>query len=572
MANIRWDKVKGLLTEFFLQAFTSFRFIPVNYLSFLIFLVIPVIYLLNVTVIHYSLGPFYMNHVDPEYFYMYNGVVLGAGNLSIQYFAHPGTPLHYMIMFSARIVDLFQPGDYMKGFVNDPEKYIHAANLLINIFIAIVLLFAGINIKKYTGSVTLGLIMQLVPFGSMELIFLSGRVFPEAIMIIPLILTNVLIIRYVYLDHPNNLTFKYEVFFGLIIGFGMAIKLTFIPVALIPLILLKNTLKQKIQYLFYLMLFFAIFAYPAVLNGEFWSWISRIFSHSGKYGTGAKEIINLDEVPQHFNILATENKTLFLICLAAFGMALLSLIPGTIKVVVSKRASRAIIAVVVSILTTVAFTLKHFSAYYFTPFNSFIFLLILLVVSMIIHTPRLSQKGIYKKLTVIITSALVIFLVSVQIMKIRSALKITYEKTAKMELDNQRIRAMVNPEKPIIISGTYFGSPFIEFAQFNGFIMSARLKGFYKDYLKEKYPDTYFFVNWSDHFNYWSEFVEADKVLAKTGSSFYIYTGKNKGEDLKIILERVYKFTDKNKVTENVLFQDAKTGEQLMELLIDKSK
>lgn len=572
MAKFQRDNIKQSLAEFFLPVWLAFKMIPARYRITLVYLFIPSIYLINVTAIHYSLGPFYMNHVDPEYFYMYNGVVLGAGNLSIQYFAHPGTPLHYMVMLSARITDLFQPGDYMKSFVDDPEKYVHAANLFINSIIALVLFFAGISVKRYSGSVLTGLTIQMVPFSSMELISLSGRVFPEAILIIPLLLTAVLVLRYIYRDDQEEKDINYEVFFGLIIGFGIAIKLTFIPVMLIPLVLLKRKARQKVFLLLYTLLFFMIFAYPVVFNiQEFWKWTSGIFSHSGKYGSGAKEIINFADVPGNFILLFKQNKTLFLTALGALILALFYLPVISRKRQEAKKAGKAIFAVFISFVVSVVFILKHFSDYYFTPFNCYILLLILLAMTLIIHSANINQNKLFKNLVVIAVFVSVILLISFQVVKIRSNLKVTYRKTARMEQENERIAAMVDPKKPIIISGAYFGAPFIETAHFNGFIMSARLKGFYKSYLKEKYPNSYFFVTWLDQFNYWSDKAGFDEILKKTSSSFYIYVGKSRGDDMKIIRERLWKSLDQNDITEKVLFQDPDSGEQLVEVFIEKN-
>jgi hypothetical protein len=320
------------------------------------------------------------------------------------------------------------------------------------------------------------------------------------------------------------------------------------------------------------MLFFTIFAYPVIFNaGEFWNWTTGIFSHSGKYGTGAEGFINLSEVPGNFMLLVRENRMLFLTGLGSLLIALSLLFLHPVKGSVQGKAIRAVIAIIVSELAAMAFILKHFSLYYFTPFTGFTCLLILLGAIAILYSNRISGKRFYKCSTVTTISLLSVFLVSAQVQEIRSDLKINYLKTARIQKENERIHGMVDPRKPIIISGAYFGSPFIEFAQFIGFIMSARLKGFYKEYLKEKYPDCFFYVYWSDRFNYWSDLVEFDNILEKTASSLYVYTGKDKQDDLKIIEDRMWKFLDSNAVSKKILFLDQKSGEQLIEFTIEKN-
>jgi hypothetical protein len=230
------------------------------------FLVIPIIFLLNVTVFHHNMGEFFLGSVDPEYFYLYNGILIGGGNLGVQFIHTPGIPLEFLIAISSRVINLFQPGDYSKDFIDDPEKYIHAANLFMNVLIAIVLVICGIYTKKYSGSYFAGLLFQLSPFANFALFGMSGRLIPEAIMMIPLLLTGLMVIKTIYHEDRPNGHVTDILIYGLITGFGTACKLTFIPVILIPLVLLQTSLKQKVKLVLYAVLFFAIFAYPVVFN------------------------------------------------------------------------------------------------------------------------------------------------------------------------------------------------------------------------------------------------------------------------------------------------------------------
>ena len=89
--------------------------------------------------------------------------------------------------------------------------------------------------------------------------------------------------------------------------------------------------------------------------------------------------------------------------------------------------------------------------------------------------------------------------------------------------------------------------------------------------LQKSRSNSYFFVTWLDQFNYWSDKAGFDEILKKTSSSFYIYVGKSRGDDMKIIRERLWKSLDQNDITEKVLFQDPDSGEQLVEVFIEKN-
>jgi hypothetical protein len=477
--------------------------------------------------------------------------------------------MHFLIAFSSRIIDLFQPGDYMKSFVDNPERYIHAANLFMNVLISLVLFICGIYTKKYTGSYFAGLLMQLSPFGSSALWGVSGRLIPEAIMMIPLLLTGLMIIKYIYDEDRATRPLTYIVLFAMITGFGIACKLSFIPIILIPLVLLQVSSRQRITIILYTLLFFIIFAYPVIFNfHDYWNWVSGIFTHSGKYGGGEKNIVNLASVPGNIKYLFAFNRELFYV-------AFTSLIMGIIfsfrylknHSFLSSRVVRAIFAVNVAILVCVIFTLKHFELYYFMPFAIFKYLLVLLSALLFFRLDWISKSKIYKMIALISVSGLVLYMTYGQIVEIRAAIDHYTKRDIQFQQDAAKILSLVDRDKPIIIAGPYYGTPFIEFAHFNGFLMSARLKGFYTGYLKEKFPGSYHYVTWSDKFDYWDEFVDMKQILEKTPSSLYIYIGKERGADLAEIERRLAQIPENDSFTKKVLYQDAGSGEKLIEVI-----
>jgi len=569
MEQLKQYKFQDYLSDFFNPILQVFKSLSRKHLSILLFLIIPVIFLLNASIIHYYLGTFFLGSVDPEYFYLYNGILIGGGNFSVQLIAHPGIPLQFLIAISSRIISLFQPGDYVKDFIDDPEKYIHAANLFMNVLISFVLFICGIYTKKYSGSYFSGLLIQLSPFGSSSLMGISGRLIPEALMIIPLLLIGLMIIKYIYNENKTTGYFNDIVLYGIIIGFGIACKLSFIPVILIPLILLQISLKQKIKFILYTILFFAIFAYPVVLNfNEFWQWVSGIFIHSGMYGGGEKSFIDFTTIPGNIKYLFNYDKVFFYIVIFSLLLSVLF----SFKVFKNKGLSnskiiRAIYAVNITILICIAFILKHFAMYYFMPFYIFKYLLVLLSTLLIIRYQKISKSKRFKTIALISISVVILFMTYGQALKVRSSIIRSSQRNETLQQEYKKIISLVEKDSPIIITGPYYGAPFIEFAQFNGFIMSYHLKGFFTSYLKEKYPKSYQYVTWSDKFYFWNDFVDFNHILDKTKSSFYIYIGKKRGNALTVIENRIWQFIDKKSVTRKVLYLDTSTEEQLIEII-----
>lgn len=571
MEQNRLSRFRDYLSGFFNPVFQVFKSLSRNHAGVLAFLILPVIYLLNATAIHYHLGPFFLGSVDPEYFYLYNGVILSEGNLSIQYFAHPGTPIHFIVAISSRIIDLFQPGDYAMDVVNDPEKYIHAANLFMNVLISVVIFICGLYAKKYSGSYFTGLLMQLSPFGSSALLGMSGRLIPEALLMVPLLLTGLMIIKFIY-DENEEMTFKKDiVLYSIIIGFGIACKLSFVPVLLIPLILLKATGKQKIKLVLFTIMFFAVFAYPVLFNmHEYWDWVSGMFTHSGKYGGGEKNFIDFSSIPGNLQYLYRYNKEFFFIAaLSLLLSGIFSLSFYKNKGFTNSKITRAILAVNVAIIVSIAFTLKHFALYYFMPFSLFKYLLVLLIVLLILQYHKISISNRFKTIALTLFSIIILFMTFGQLKEVRSSITRFSQRSEMLKQDSEKIMAMVDKDKPVIITGPYYGTPFVEFAHYNGFIMSRHLKGFFKPYLKEKFPVSFQYVGWSEKFYFWDDFVDFQHILNKTSSSFYIYIGKDKGADLEPIETRIWKVLDKNSVTRKVLFQNDNTQEQLIEIIVN---
>lgn len=561
-------KIQIYLSDFFDPILQVFKSISRQSYDVLLFLIIPLIYLLNAFVLHYYQGVFFLGTVDPEYFYIFNGFVLSRGNLNLEYIAHPGIPLQFLIAISTGIISIFQPGTGVKDFIDDPEKYIHAANLFLNVLIAFGLFIGGIKAKKYSGSYFTGILFQLLPFGSASVLGLSRRLIPETIMIIPLLLLGLMVIRHIYSENKANSHGKDLVIYAFIVGIGMACKLSFLPVILVPLILLEVSLKQKIKLVLYSILFFTIFAFPVVFHFDhFWEWVSGIFTHTGKYGGGEKGLINFASIPGHIKDLFTNDRAFFYIAICSLLLSgLFSLKFFRKKGFTNLKIIRAIVALNAAIIVSFAFTLKHFALYYFMPFYLFKFLLVLLIIILVVQYQKISGSKKLKTFILFIASIFIFFMVYTQAGQIRSLITWNIHRNEILQQQYEKMNSLVDKDKPIIMSAAYNGAPFIAFAEFNGFIMTNELRGCYKEYLKEKFPLSYQYVTWYDQFYFWGDFEDMKGILNKTKSSFYIYIGKEKEKDLPVIEDRIWQVLDKNSVSRKVLYADDKTGEQLIEI------
>ena len=100
---------------------------------------------------------------------------------------------------SAHIVNLTQPSnDIIINALNNPEQFIHGANILLNIITGIALFVTGFYTYKYTGNIFYALLLQLIPFGNFHILLVSARLIPEAVLTVPLLLLALLTIRLLY--------------------------------------------------------------------------------------------------------------------------------------------------------------------------------------------------------------------------------------------------------------------------------------------------------------------------------------------------------------------------------------
>lgn len=515
--------------------------------------VIPVIFLTLAILIHFSSGKFYLLNTDPEYFHFMNGLNLSILNLAVDYIDHPGTTIEVLFAISAHIVNLLFPGsDLISNALNHPEAFIHGANILLNIITACTLFLLGYFTHKYTGNVPMALLMQLTPFYSIRLLIVSGRVLPESVMIPILILLILLIIKYIYDTEQGRNSKLYALAFAIIGGLGMATKMSYFPFLIIPLFLLDVKKRIK-QYLLYSPFAIVIFAFPLFINlGKSWRWYSNMLLHSGQWGSGATNFVDVANVPGRLQKIFDVDHALFIL----IGFAVFQLIifysfrffrnKGHITILLK----RALLAVIVAIIIFVLFVTKHFAYHYILPLLVFKAFVIFLMGSLLLSV--IGSKNIRKYVSLAVF-LLTLMLIVPQSKYLGASVKIKQEQAAKFEDRERMLDSYNTKDNLLIISPHYRGSPFIQTALAGGFMLSGQLRSTFKKQLRETYPLTVLYVNWNDQFYLWDKFKDADEFL-DTQKTAYIFIGEGKEKDLEIILNRIRKQLPDNIVIAELLF------------------
>ena len=508
-----------------------------NHFKNYLFIIIPIIFVVVTILIHFSIGKFYLVSTDPEYLHLLNGINLSIFNLSVSYIDHPGTTIQGIYAISAHIVNIIQPSNnIITNVINHPEDFIHGASILLILITCLTIVLFGFYTYKYTGNMLLAILVQLIPFGNVRVLLVSGRLIPEAALIGPLIILCLLIIKFIYDSNRENNIKKYLVGFAIAGGLGMAGKLNYLPFLIIPLFLIASA-KNRLKYLFYTVLATLIFAFPLVVNlRKSWTWYSNLFIHSGKWGGGESNFIDFVNIPDHLQKIFHMDQSLFyLIGFAIVQIILFYILPFLRRRESSKYLLKAMVAVVVALLFSALLVAKHFAFHYFVPSLVFKAFIIFLSASLIIDLTNRKKTRNYISAFALL---LMLFLIIPQVSDLKAAVAKNKQRAEKFETRSNLLMQYDVQNNPLIITSNYRGSPFIQSALVDGFLQSGHLKSTYIEQLTEKYPNTFFYFSWSEHFYFWDQFLNAADFV-NPDRPVYLFIGEDKSENLTHILKRI---------------------------------
>ena len=529
--------------------------------------VLPIIYFIIGSYFRDLLGNYSLRCFDPEYIYFMSGLTISDGAIKVGHIDNPGTPLQLLVALVFRITYFIRstPTAYLDDVFTHPDLYLSVVNQTITLLTTLLLLFAGTKVYKLTHNVLIAILVQTAPFLPLIWYDLIGRVVPELIMIFPVVLMSVLFIK-VTVEDEEKMTFKTVLLFALLSAFGLSIKLSFIPILLIPFILIP-TWKNKLIFTGLTILSFFIMAYPVTLRlNVFWSWIKKLFMHSGNYGSGSENIIDFVSFKSNLaEIINLERR--FFVILITLSICLL-----TYLIIFRKKTNRKITLLSVAVILTAIIQLimvgKHFAHRYFIPILMFTPLIVFLVA-------QIALKVNKKKLSVVIINlALVVYL----IWSFNYNQKWFQVKTFAMEIDIARRSATwhfaetLEKDSYKIITSQNYGSPFIEYTLFYSQVWANHQKYLeYNGVLGKLYPTAYSYFTFSDEMKYWNEKLNV-KTIKDSGKKTYLYIENDDKILFDKSLEKIHaEDTTLYQINNNLLYKNPETLEVIYELYFDSA-
>jgi MFS family permease len=339
---------------------------------YLFFLILPLLLVVTAVYLNDARGPYWLGtNSDPEYVYLLNASNM-ADLKKVGHIDHPGTTVQVLGAAIIQIVHFFNfssKHDLHTDVLKRPEYYLKTINTVMVALNALMLLILGAAAYKLTRDIWLSLWLQLALFFSgILLAFGLTRVSPEPLLLFAALLLSMLLIIFAHSKSYLRPQPYLLLMFALVTGFGIVTKITFLPILMIPFLILPRW-KNKILYLLAVFGSIIIFTLPIIgMYNKFLHWIFRLLTYKGGYGTGERGLIDLQLYLKSIKHLLTGNPFFSLVLAISIAVLITGLvIPKTRKLSLRNPYFKLSAAVAATQLLGLVMVGKHAANHYLMP-------------------------------------------------------------------------------------------------------------------------------------------------------------------------------------------------------------
>lgn len=337
-------------------------------------------------------GPFFLGYnSDPDYAYLLNALnIINA--IPPGHTDHPGTTVQLLgsVGLLLKWLSHLATGGHlgMNEFVlRYPEESLGAINLLLNILIFIAFCFSSMSIYRAMRGIGPVLAFQLSLLIPIQVKLSLFRVDPEPLLVFTVLVLSGLLVRYQISDQAAPPRFRIPVFVGVVMGFGIATKITFIPIVL--LVAFFPTLRERLLATCGCITSFLLFTLPIITKyPKMFSWFGALATHKDQYGKGdvglpplAKLMANLLELIQKEPFIF-----IFLTCYLIFLVAK----NCSAKQSGTHKSYRLLALGAIVIIVQVVMTIKHPGVHYMLPAITLTALLNAVLIDTLKNNPDIS--------------------------------------------------------------------------------------------------------------------------------------------------------------------------------------
>ncbi len=483
----------------------------------LILLIFPLLFLLFQILIKLNFRYFFISDYDPTYAFLLNGLNLSVGKFGSGLAGFPGTTMQMYLAVVIRLGHIFNnTGSIPQDVLQRPEYYLNLASIGIGIINMLVFFITGLLIYKKVRRYDISMAFQLTPFISVFGFRYGIFIMCEPFLILAIQLIMLQLALYLFSDE-KYLTSRNILCLALTAGFGLATKLTFIPIFFLPFFVIKG-FHGKLKYLIITCITFSILFLPAYPNLEdFFAWQKLILLHTGLYGGGYNGILDKEVFIKNVHSLLTENHflpfTLILLIIAVLVNGLIKKVRDRIPV----KNRRILIGLLATYIIGIIILSKHYRAYYMGFFHGLSVLSIVLIISGIQYLGLTKLKNLKSNITNLLVSILGIIIIIDLFIQLKPNINrraIFRESTStinKLAGNKQRILIYNNMAASFKEGGIYYGLNYIK-----------KNRNYFNFILKQLYPETYFFNIHTNRFSDWITERNLADIISKDTNTYIV--------------------------------------------------
>ena len=467
---------------------------------------------------------------DPESAYLFNGLNVAMSEPVGQY-DHPGITVHF---YNAAVISVihflrFNNTDLQTDVLVNSEYYIEVLRKSFIVLNTLMLLLMGFVTLSVLKNVWLAVALQLAPFLSTTLMEeLSTKIAPEQLLFSSSLLLIILVLKYYSAENKENKWFA--IAFGLLGGFGLATKFTFLPLLIVPFVILYGYW-NKILYLLSMIPSFILFTLPAAHDYKLmFQWFLSIANHTGIYGQGGNGIIDPAEYVQSLVKISFANKNMLFAVFASLVFLIVTFIKWKHrKESVKTIETTIILALFLALAGSILMVAKHY-------YNNHYLFPALTLTGLVFVFIYLGIERKWQNISTLIlkyspSALVVVFLVLAFINK--PYLALAYEGYLQSNKSTNETLARIEKDYPAYVKAYYYPGSFNQFAQLRwGNVYAKQL---HTEKLMELYPEGLFYDIRDNSFKFWETTIPPQEFLKKYGGRILLVGGPLTDTEMKLV-------------------------------------
>ena len=499
--------------------------------------------------------PFYSKSTDPEFPYLING--LNCATLKFNYIGHidhPGTPFQVYNGLVIRITHLLSGnGQIAQDVFARPEHYMNLIS--ISLFLLQAALIFGIGLLGFKRKIPfwqIALLQASFLFNDV-LMWLFCRINPDRFFMI-----SGLIFILIYLKHgyENRSPQKFALWSGTVMALGLATKFNFLPVLILPLLLI-DTNRNRLIYIGSGIVSFFVFTAPIITKfDEYFRFLTSIFKHDGLYGGGESNVLNFQKMTDSAFEIFRLNPELFVLIIALIAL---------IVIAIRKKNSgmKGFIYLFAGYLFMIALQIlmvsKHFKNYYLAP--AFI------IYGFMFFTISIFLSGILKKRNhlILVSNILPLLFVLATAAKVKRDYPIISQQIEQRNKVRAFVDTKISKADYWFIEPTWESGPQVE----NAIVYGLSYCGHRVDYMPQLMavnPNIVTYEDNTEQVKLWRGIpVSLDSVVA-TGKNIHIYS--TPGRHAPTLVQMVKDAASRNnfQLSVDTVFSDSETQNEIIRI------